>query len=85
MGKIVNIWDYIPTYTGELLCLMCGYRFIGTWKREIWLRELYCDNCQRQGGIIATGQILNNDTNSNTQTISKPGQILNFPGEFMED
>ena len=57
----------------------------GTWRQEVWLRDLYCDNCQRPGGIIATGQILGHSsavdcTKSNPEPISKPGQILQFPG-----
>lgn len=80
MGNIVNILDYVPTFTGELLCLMCGYRYIGTWRKDIWLRELCCPSCQRPGGIIATGQIMEPVNNHNSTIICKPGQILRFPG-----
>lgn len=48
MGKVIDI-DYMePHLTGELICMACGYRYIGTWNEKVWLKELYCPNCQTQ-------------------------------------
>lgn len=58
MGKIISIDCMEPHLTGELICIRCGYRYIGTWNEKVWLKELYCPNCQERGFIIGTGQIL---------------------------
>lgn len=85
MEKVVDIDCMEPHLTGELICLVCGYRYIGTWNEKVWLKELYCPNCQQKGFNIGTGQILeaaySPDCNKdNPKKMSKPGQILVFPG-----
>lgn len=42
----------------ELICVGCGYRYIDAHPPEMWLKEIVCPNCQRQGHIIMTGQEL---------------------------
>lgn len=82
MGKVIDIDCYEPHLTGELICLQCGYRYIGTWNEKVWLKELYCPNCQIQGFTIATGQILESYYDENRpepMPQSKPGQIVEFP------
>lgn len=54
MGKIIDIDAMEPHLTGELICINCGYRYIGTWNQKVWLKDLYCPNCQTQGFNIAT-------------------------------
>lgn len=85
MGKVIDIDYYEPHLTGELICLKCGYRYIGTWNEKVWLKQLYCPNCQTQGFTIGTGQILEAqyppDCNKdNPKKMGKPGIVLNFPG-----
>ena len=58
MGKIIDIDCMEPHLTGELICVACGYRYIGTWNEKVWLKELYCPNCQKSGYTIGTGQII---------------------------
>lgn len=87
MGKIIDIDALDPHLTGELICVACGYRYVGTWNEKVWLKELYCPNCQRNGYTIGTGQILEHGDLSGynkeyPKPQSKPGQILNFPGNL---
>ena len=74
-----------PHLTGQLICIKCGYRYIGTWNVKNAMKDLYCPVCNEKGYIIGTGQILEygdlSDYNQdNPRKQSKPGQILNFPG-----
>ncbi len=84
MGKVIDIDCLEPHLTGGLICIKCGYRYIGTWNEKVWLKELYCPNCEEKGYIIGTGQILESgDLSDYSQKYprlqSKPGQILEFP------
>lgn len=84
MGKVIDIDCLEPHLTGELICTKCGYRYIGTWNEKVWLKELYCPNCEEKGYTIGTGQILElgdlSDYNQkHPRPQSKPGQILEFP------
>lgn len=81
MGKIIDIDAYEPHLTGELICMACGYRYIGTWNEKIWLKELYCPNCKMQGFTIGTGQILESrydEDRPEPMPMSKPGKIIEF-------
>lgn len=83
-AKILDIDCMEPHLTGELICIHCGYRYIGTWNEKVWLKDLYCPNCYEQGYTIGTGQILEaaylpDCTKDNPKKMSKPGQILIFP------
>lgn len=81
MGKIIDIDYYEPHLTGELICMRCGYRYIGTWNEKVWLKELYCPNCKTQGFTIGTGQILESrydEDRPEPTPMSKPGKIIEF-------
>lgn len=83
MDKIVEIDALEPHLTGELICIKCKYRYIGTWNKDVWLRALYCPKCKKSGYTIATGQILEHGDLSaynkdNPRKMNKPGQVLNF-------
>lgn len=85
-NKVVDIDCMEPHLTGELICIRCGYRYIGVWNEKVWMRDLYCPNCQTQGSTIGTGQILESSLNEkplcdkeHPHPQSKPGIILDFP------
>lgn len=85
MSDIYDIDCLEPHLTGELICLNCKYRYIGTWNKKIWFKDLYCPNCQEKGYIIGTGQILESGdlseyTKDNPKECNKPGIIQTFPG-----
>lgn len=91
MGKVIDIDAYEPHLTGELICLRCGYRYVGTWNEKVWLKQLYCPNCQIQGFTIGTGQIMESYLNEkpgcdkeHPHPQSKPGQIIDFPLEKLK-
>ena len=46
--KIMDIDEYVPHFTGELICIKCKYRYIGTWREDVWLKDLYCPKCNQQ-------------------------------------
>lgn len=82
-AKIIDIDCNEPHLTGELICIRCGYRYIGTWNAKVWLKELYCPNCKKCGYTIGTGQILEHGdlseyTKDNPRKMNKPGQVLQF-------
>lgn len=58
MGNVVDTDKNEPHLTGELICIKCGYRALNTWNVKTWLAQLVCPNCQAQGFMIATGQIM---------------------------
>jgi len=85
MGKVIDINQYEPHLTGELVCLHCGYRYIGTWMEKVWLKNLYCPNCNEKGWTIATGQIMETHLDEHPccdkdhpYPQSKPGKIIEF-------
>lgn len=83
MDKVVDIDALEPHFTGELMCVKCLYRYIGTWNEKVWLKELYCPNCQIPGYIIGTGQILEHGPlkgydKENPKEVNKPGMVLDF-------
>ena len=86
MGKIVNIDCMEPHLTGELICLLCGNRYIGTWNAKIPFKDLYCPSCNNAGYLIGTGQPMEmgEDIDDYSQKyprpIGKPGIIVKFPG-----
>lgn len=88
MNKIHDIDELEPHLTGELVCLNCYYRYIGTWNEKVWLRDLECPQCHQIGGIIGTGQIMVSHYDSdrpNPMPQSKPGQLHTFPGDKICD
>lgn len=81
MGNVIDIDANKPHLTGELMCMSCLYRYIGTWREDIWLKELYCPNCLQKGFTIGTGQILESYYDKNRpepMPMSKPGKIIEF-------
>lgn len=89
MCKIIDIDAMEPHLTGELICVRCGYRYIGTWNAKVYMKDLYCPNCQEPGYTIGTGQImesqLNNCDKEHPHPQNKPGIILQFPRQNKDD
>lgn len=90
MCNIFSIDCMEPHLTGELICVACGYRYIGTWNENTWLKDLCYPNCQTNGYIIGTGQIMEHGDLSGydkeyPKPVNKPGQILQFPGGDVDE
>ena len=76
--EIHSIDELEPHLTGELICLNCYYRYIGTWNEKVWLKDLECPACHQTNGIIATGQILQSWYDADRpepMPQSKPGKV----------
>lgn len=55
MAKIIDINADKPHEVCELICVKCGYRYIGVYPQGTLLKDLECPNCGK-GYIIKTGQ-----------------------------
>ena len=91
MSNIIPIDQNEPHLTGELICLRCGYRYVGVWNEKSWLKDLECPYCHITGFLIGTGQILESHLQDhphcdkdNPYPQSKPGQILLFKNDKEE-
>jgi hypothetical protein len=58
MSKVVDIDANKPHMVSEVLCVHCVHRWISVRPVETLLKDLKCPNCQKQGGVIETGQLL---------------------------
>lgn len=47
-----------PHEVSELLCVRCLKRWIGVYPAGLLLKEIECPNCGEAGGVIKTGQEL---------------------------
>lgn len=47
-----------PYKVEELMCLMCGYRWIDARPANVLLKDMDCPNCGSIGHIFCTGQDL---------------------------
>lgn len=61
MGQIIDINENKPHCTAELMCVNCLHRWIGVWPADTWLKDLLCPHCNHVGGVITTGQLLEED------------------------
>lgn len=59
--KIVDMEQYVsdrsPHCVEELMCVKCGFRYIGVFPLSAPLKSLECEQCHRRGFIINTGQV----------------------------
>lgn len=56
MGKVIDINKDKPHIVSELICVKCGSRWIGTRPLETLLKNIECPSCNKDGGVIETGQ-----------------------------
>lgn len=54
----VNINDNKPHKASEVICINCKYRWIAVRPIATLLKELECPNCNNQGYVIETGEIM---------------------------
>lgn len=58
--SITNINANKPYKVSEVICVMCGTRWISVRERETLLKELDCEKCGK-GYVIETGEWLDYD------------------------
>lgn len=54
----ININDNKPHKVSEVICINCQYRWIAVRPTATLLKELECPNCNNQGYVIETGEIM---------------------------
>ncbi len=59
--KIVNIDHYRDHRLSHVICLKCHHRWLGLRPANVKLIELECPNCNKQGFVIETGEILTDE------------------------
>jgi len=63
--KVVNLQEYkeenAPHEVAELICLHCMKRWISAHPKGSWVGRWACPKCGKVGGIIYTGQPLDNE------------------------
>ena len=55
MGDLIDIEESLPHTVSELICVKCGFRFIGCRPEGVLLKDIECKSCGI-GFIIETGQ-----------------------------
>ena len=55
---MTGIEDNLPHEISEVICLKCLKRWIAVYPEETLLKELQCPQCEEQGYVIKTGQII---------------------------
>ena len=61
MAKEINIDEYKPHRVSEVICINCKYRWIAVRLVKSKLKDLECAGCHKQGYVIETGQIFEDD------------------------
>ena len=57
--KIVDINENTPHRVSEVICVKCAYRWLAARPVATLLKDLECPWCGKQGFVIETGEIIN--------------------------
>ena len=60
-AEIINIEDNIPHKVSEVICINCKHRWIAVRPEKTLLQDLECPNCGKQGYVIETGEVINDE------------------------
>ena len=55
-GEIIPIEEGMSHFGAEMICVFCGVRGTNVFPRTVQFRDLECGGCHRIGGMICTGQ-----------------------------
>lgn len=58
-AKIIDINENTPHKVSEVICINCKYRWIAVRPNETLLKDLECPWCGKQGFVIETGEVIN--------------------------
>ncbi len=58
-SKIVDINENIHHRVSEVICVKCAYRWFAVRTVNTLLKDLECPWCGKQGFVIETGEIIN--------------------------
>lgn len=57
--KVIDINEYSPHKVSEVICIKCAYRWLAVRPVNTLLKDLECPQCELQGFVIETGEIIN--------------------------
>lgn len=57
--KIVDINENTPHRVSEVICVKCAYRWLAVRSVTTLLKDLECPWCGKQGFVIETNEIIN--------------------------
>ena len=60
--KIININEDALHRVSEVICVKCTYRWLAVRPITTLLKDLECPWCGKQGFVIETGEIINENT-----------------------
>jgi hypothetical protein len=61
MNEIHYIEENQPHRVSEVICINCKRRWIAVRPMATLLKDLECPQCGKQGYVIETGEIIDND------------------------
>lgn len=61
MSEIHYIEENLPHKVSEVICVGCGKRWIAVRPMTTLLKDLECPQCGKQGYVIETGEIIDNE------------------------
>ena len=61
MSKIHHIEENLPHKVSEVVCLGCLKRWIAVRPTTTLLKNLECPECNKQGYVIETGEIIDTE------------------------
>ena len=60
-AQIHSIEENLPHVCHEVICVLCGHRYIAVAPIDVPLKQYECGGCGKSGGIIWTGQVYNRE------------------------
>ena len=61
MSEIRYIEENLPHKVSEVICINCKHRWIAVRPCANKLKDLECPQCGKQGYVIETGEIIDNE------------------------
>ena len=61
MSEIHYIEENLPHRVSEVICINCKHRWIAVRPCKCKLKDLECPKCGKQGYVIETGEIIDNE------------------------
>lgn len=58
MSEVIDINANQPHKVSEVICVNCKHRWIAVRPLVTKLKEIECPNCNQQGSVIETGEII---------------------------
>lgn len=58
MANIIDIESKKPHKVSEVICVKCCHRWISVRPCDTLLKHLECPECNKQGSVIETGEII---------------------------